>query len=98
MIGRFSNLGVYQELFKMRDFYISFAAALLALLSYIIDYGNQSTSLLGDAFALISVSINGFPIIWGAIKGLVNREVNVDELFSLEIIVSIFNYVRRLVC
>jgi Cd2+/Zn2+-exporting ATPase len=89
MIGRFSNLGVYQELFKMRDFYISFAAALLALISYIIDYGNQSTSFLGNAFALISVVINAFPIIWGAIKGLIDREVNVDELVSLAIIASL---------
>jgi Cd2+/Zn2+-exporting ATPase len=89
MIGRFSNLGAYQELFRLRDFYISFAAAFLALLSYIIDYGNQATSILGNAFALISVAINGFPIIWGAIKGLIDREVNVDELVSLAIIASL---------
>ena len=89
MIGRFSKLGVYQELFRLRDFYITFAAAILALLSYFIDYGNQSTSSWGNAFALISVAINGFPIIWGALKGLVRREVNVDELVSLAIIASL---------
>jgi len=89
MIGRFSKLGVYQELFRLRDFYITFAAAILALLSYLIDYGNQSTSFWGNVFALISVAINGFPIIWGAIKGLVRREVNVDELVSLAIIASL---------
>ena len=89
MIGRFSKLGVYQELFRLRDFYITFAAAMLALLSYLIDYGNQSTSFWGNAFALISVAINGFPIIWGAIKGIVRREVNVDELVSLAIIASL---------
>jgi Cd2+/Zn2+-exporting ATPase len=89
MIGRFSKLGVYQELLRLRDFYISFAAALLALLSYTIDYGNQSTSFIGNAFALISVAINGFPIILGAIRGLINREVNVDELVSLAIIASL---------
>ena len=65
MIGRFSKLGVYQELFRLRDFYISLAAAILALLSYTMDYGNQSPSLIGNVFALISVAINGFPIIWG---------------------------------
>ena len=89
MIGRFSKLGVYQELFRLKDFYITFAAAILALLSYLIDYGNQSTSSWGNAFALISVAINGFPIIWGALKGLVRREVNVDELVSLAIIASL---------
>ena len=89
MIGRFSKLGVYQELFRLRDFYISLAAAILALLSYTIDYGNQSPSLIGNVFALISVAVNGFPIIWGAIKGLIEREVNVDELVSLAIIASL---------
>ena len=89
MIGRFSKLGVYQELCRLRDFYITFAAAMLALLSYLIDYGNQSTSFWGNAFALISVAINGFPIIWGAVKGLIKREVNVDELVSLAIIASL---------
>ena len=89
MIGRFSKLGVYQELFKLKDFYFAFAAAVLALLSFIIDYGNQSASYWGNALAVISVAINGTPIIWGAVKGLINREVNVDELVSLAIIASI---------
>jgi len=89
MIGRFSKLGVYQELIRLRDFYVTFAAALLALLSYIIDYGNQSPSYLGNAFALVSVATNGFPIIWGAVKGLMERKVNVDELVSLAIIASL---------
>ena len=89
MIGRFSKLGVYQELFSLRDFYISFAAAILALISYIFDYGSQSTSLYGNTFALISVAINGSPIILGAVKGLRDREVNVDELVSLAIIASL---------
>jgi len=34
-------------------------------------------------------SINGAPIIWGAVKGLIEREVNVDELVSLAIIASL---------
>lgn len=33
MIGRFSKLGVYPELFSLRDFYLAFAAAILALFS-----------------------------------------------------------------
>jgi len=89
MIGRFSKLGVYQELFRLWDFYISFGAALLALASYLIDYGNPSPSLTGNTFALIAVAINGFPIIWGAVRGLMERKVNVDELVSLAIIASL---------
>ncbi len=89
MIGRFAKLGVYQELFRLRDFYIAFSAGLLALLSFLIDYDNHISSYLGTSFALISVTINGAPIIWGAIKGIVEREVNVDELVSLAIIASL---------
>ncbi|MGD9373848.1 MAG: heavy metal translocating P-type ATPase, partial [Desulfobacterales bacterium] len=89
MIGRFSKLGVYQELFRLRDFYLAVSAAGLALLSFIIDYGNNSASIVGNTLAIISVAINGAPIIWGAAKGLLDREVNVDELVSLAIIASL---------
>ncbi len=89
MIGRFSKLGVYQELFRLKNFYIATMAAILALLSYIIDHGNPSTSILGNAFALASVAINGAPIIWGAARGLLERKINVDELVSLAIIASL---------
>jgi Cd2+/Zn2+-exporting ATPase len=89
MIGRFSKLGVYQELLRLRDFYLAVSAAALALLSFIIDYGNDSASMVGNTLAIISVAITGAPIIWGAAKGLLNREVNVDELVSLAIIASL---------
>jgi Cd2+/Zn2+-exporting ATPase len=89
MIGRFSKLGVYQELIRLRSFYISFTAGLLALLSYIIDHGNLTPSFAGNCFSLISVTINGVPIVWGAAKGLIRRKVNVDELVSLAIIASL---------
>ncbi|BBO69925.1 hypothetical protein DSCA_38550 [Desulfosarcina alkanivorans] len=88
-MGVFSKLGVYQELFRLRDFYLAFAAAVLALFSFLIDYGSPNTSLLGNILAIISVVINGAPIVWGAVKGLLEREVNVDELVSLAIIASL---------
>lgn len=125
MIGRFAKLGVYQELFRSRDFYIAFSAGLLASASYIVDYSSlspslhksvlplittaiievtaiinvpagsivdftsQSPSLYGIILALFSVAVNGLPIIWGAIKGLAERTVNVDELVSLAIVASL---------
>jgi Zn2+/Cd2+-exporting ATPase len=51
--------------------------------------GVPTASWLGNALAIISVAINGTPIVWGAVKGLINREVNVDELVSLAIIASL---------
>jgi Cd2+/Zn2+-exporting ATPase len=89
MIGRFSKLGVYRELVQLKDFYYAFAAAVLALLSFIIDYGTPAPSMVGNLLAIISVAINGAPIIWGAVKGLLKRQVNVDELVSLAIIASL---------
>ena len=57
MIGRFSKLGVYQELFGLRDFYFAIGAAAIALLSFLIDYGNESASVMGNAFASPSLAI-----------------------------------------
>jgi Cd2+/Zn2+-exporting ATPase len=89
MIGRFTKLGVYRELFSLKDFYLAFGAAILALISFFVDFGNPSASFWGKALAILSVVINGAPIIWGAVKGLLDREVNVDELVSLAIIASL---------
>ncbi|MGB5986435.1 MAG: hypothetical protein WBG37_14105, partial [Desulfobacterales bacterium] len=89
MIGRYSKLGVYQELFRLRDFYLTLVAAVLALFSFLVDHESQATSLLGNILAIVSVTINGAPIVWGAVKGLLEREVNVDELVSLAIIASL---------
>lgn len=86
MIGRFSKLGVYQELFTSRDFYVAFAGGLLAAFSYILDDRQGYPAM---TLALVSVAINGFPIIWGAIKGLIHRQINVDELVSLAIAASL---------
>jgi Zn2+/Cd2+-exporting ATPase len=41
------------------------------------------------ALCLASLSLTGFPIIWGALKGLVRLQTNVDELVSLAIIASL---------
>jgi hypothetical protein len=42
----------------MRDFYLAESAALLALISFIVDCGSQTTSWLGNALAIISVAVN----------------------------------------
>ena len=89
MIGRFTKLGVYRELLRLTDFYLSGLAGVLALASFILDYGRDATSLYGDILALAAVAINGAPIVWGAAKGLVQRQVNVDELVSLAIVASL---------
>ncbi len=88
MIGRFSELGVYRELVRTRYFYrVAFAGA-LALASYLWDRDADTPSRVGMALALTSVVLNGLPIVWGAIRGLMQRKVNVDELVSIAIIAA----------
>jgi Cd2+/Zn2+-exporting ATPase len=89
MIGRFSQLGVYHELVRSGYFYRVAFAGTLALASYLWDRGTGTLSTVGIALALASVALNGAPIIWGAIQGLLERKVNVDELVSLAIIAAL---------
>lgn len=86
MIGRFSQLGVYRELLGSSDFYRIGLAGCLTLASYLWDLGAEVPSPVGVALALAGLVLSGLPIIWGALKGLVQRKVNVDELVSLAII------------
>jgi len=86
MIGRFSHLGVYRELLGSADFYRVGLAGCLTLVSYLADLGEEVQSPLGVALALSALALSGLPIMWGALKGLVARKVNVDELVSLAII------------
>ncbi|HOX38352.1 MAG TPA: cation-translocating P-type ATPase [Candidatus Brocadiia bacterium] len=93
MIGRIIKLGIYGELKQSEDFKrVAFAGA-LALASYLWDGSGESASgsasVAGTGLALASVALNGAPIVWGAIKGLLNREVNVDELVSIAIVASL---------
>lgn len=86
MIGRFSELGVYRELLSSRDFYRIALSGFLTLASYLWDIGSEVQSSVGIALALGALVLSGLPIIWGAIRGLYQRQVNVDELVSLAIL------------
>jgi Cd2+/Zn2+-exporting ATPase len=69
MIGRYAKLGVYQELFRLKNFYYAFAAAILALLSFFVDCGRPAPSLWGNALALVSIAVNGAPHYLGRRHG-----------------------------
>lgn len=89
MIGRFAQLHIYRELFRSRDLYRILLAGALALASYLWDRGGGGVSRVGAALALASLMLNGFPIVFGALRGLLERRVNVDELVSLAIVASL---------
>lgn len=89
MIGRFSQEGVYRELLQSREFHRIAVAGALALASFLWDKSEIAPEYIGTILALCSVALNGLPIIWGAIQGMMERRVNVDELVSLAIIASL---------
>ncbi len=89
MIGRFSNLGVYRQLFQSGEFARALIAGCLALGSYLWDSAYGPGTTIGLVLALTSTVINGLPILWGAFTGIIQRRVNVDELVSLAIIASL---------
>jgi Cd2+/Zn2+-exporting ATPase len=89
MIGRFSHIGDYRELFSFRDFVLCGTGGLLAFAGFIWDFMGFSPAWWGPAFAVVAAAINGIPIILGAAKGLWRRQVNMDELVSLAIVATL---------
>ncbi|TVQ96697.1 MAG: cation-translocating P-type ATPase [Desulfovibrionales bacterium] len=86
MIGRYATLGVYRELFVLRDFQICLVGGALALAGYLWEIFGAAWAWPVLAFYAGAIGLNGGPIIWGAIQGLLERRVNVDELVSLALI------------
>lgn len=94
MIGRHADLSVYRELFRSEDFIkVSFGVFLIPLsflLPKIQIVPTINLSLL-DIVLLLSIAINGLPIIVEAVKGLLSKEINVDELVSVAVIACVLN-------
>ncbi|MCG8616176.1 MAG: cadmium-translocating P-type ATPase [Desulfobacterales bacterium] len=94
MIGRYAKLNVYREIFNQEDFFkLAGGAALIpvALMIHALEVSPLAGISLTDVILLISVAVNGFPIVMEALKGLAAREVNVDELVSIAIIACVLN-------
>jgi Cd2+/Zn2+-exporting ATPase len=89
MIGRFSRVGVYKELFTAKEFGLCLVGGALALGGYLWGWADQSPAWIGIALLLASVAVNGLPIVRDAVQGLLKHQVNVDELVSLAIIASL---------
>jgi Cd2+/Zn2+-exporting ATPase len=91
MIGRFSNLGTYRELLNIKDFLKVGLGGAFAIASFFWDRNNESYSNVPMFLALISIGINGLPIIGKALTGLWKKKVNVDELVSIAIIACLIS-------
>lgn len=92
MIRRHANLNVYQEIFRSKDFIRTLMGALLIPVAYLANgmylQALPAVSVM-HMILMISILINGVPIIIEAVKGIARRQVNVDELVSIAIIACI---------
>jgi len=92
MIRRHGNSSVYRELFSSKDFIRTAAGACLIPVAYLARGlylpGRPSVSAM-NLILIISVLINGVPIIVQAARGIAQRQVNVDELVSIAILACI---------
>lgn len=91
MIGRFAQKGVYRELTQSKYFLRYSIAGILALSGYFWDRGRGGVSTVGTGLSVLSVFLTGAPIVISAVKGLLRRRVNVDELVALAIIACVIN-------
>lgn len=94
MIGRHADLSVYRELFRSEDFIkVSFGAFLIPL-SFILPKIQIVPSIdltMLEIALLLSICVNGLPIMLKAGRGVLNKEINVDELVSIAIIACVIN-------
>ena len=86
MIGRFANLGTYREIFDFKDFVVCLTGGALAGLAWLWEATGLPPAWAGTVLALASLLLNGTPIVKGAVEGLLEKRLNVDELVSLALL------------
>ena len=94
MIGRHGKLDVYKEIFSSEDFIkTAIGGALIPLAFLVKSIRIQSLPFISvmDMVLILSVILNGAPIIIEAVKGIAEKQLNVDELVSLAIIACLIN-------
>ncbi|MBM3235900.1 cadmium-translocating P-type ATPase [Candidatus Poribacteria bacterium] len=79
-----------KQLLKLKDFYLATATGILILVAWTLEKAQIGPTYLYQLFALVAVALAGGPIVFGAIRGLLARQINVDELVSIAIIASIY--------
>jgi len=88
MIGRFASPGAYKDLVDLKEFTSCALGGVLALGSWMWGHFGWQPAGMAMALAVASVLVNGLPIVWGALRGLFEKRLNVDELVSLAIVAS----------
>src|SRR5262245_27620963 len=78
----------YGEVLTSRDFLFSLLTALLTLCSWGLSLAGAPVGVV-TALGLAGALAGGLPIAVGAARGLLSREVNVDELVTIAIVAAI---------
>lgn len=88
MVGRFSDLSTYKEIVKSKDFIRVFIGSILIPIALVLD---GRINYLREGLLILSIIINGLPIVKEAFLGLIKKKVNVDELVSIAIAACLIN-------
>ena len=96
MIGRFGQQNIYREIFTSEDFVKTAVGGALIPLAFMVE--TMSIQRIPgvhlnvvDMILMLSVCINGAPIVIEAVKGIARRQMNVDELVSIAIVACMIN-------
>ncbi|OHB78385.1 MAG: hypothetical protein A2V98_03250 [Planctomycetes bacterium RBG_16_64_12] len=87
MIGRFTRSGTLAKVNAFKLAQVG-GAGVLIVLAVISEYAADFPHQLVIGLAVASLCFTGFPIIWGAFRGLARLRSNVDELISIAIVAS----------
>ena len=79
----------YRPLVRSSHFRTVAATGVLILAAWLVSLAGVDVPFLAQGLALAAVAIGGLGIVWGALQGLWQRQVNVDELVSIAVIASV---------
>ena len=86
----FSDLWqTYRPLVRSSHFRTVAATGVLIIAAWLVSLAGVDVPYLAEGIALAAVGIGGLGIVWGALQGLRQRQVNVDELVSIAVIASV---------
>ncbi len=89
MIGRFAGTGAVADV-SLKNLLTVVVAAALLVAAVAAKYLVHTPEAVVIGLSLGSLCLTGFPIIWGAVRGLLRLTTNVDELVSIAIVASMF--------
>jgi Zn2+/Cd2+-exporting ATPase len=92
MIGRYAKLSVYRQIFNSDDFLkVALGAGLIpaALVITPMSVSVAPGILMTDLLLVLSILVNGLPIVMEAVRGVLRKQVNVDELVSIAVVACV---------